>query len=192
MRKPLPRIAAAVAMAAGLILANTGSADAAPAWSWQTGHIYRLESLSPDAGNTCMQDTRESTTYNGHPVDWVRNVPCDLYDTSYRWQVVINANGWANLENVASSNCLDYSQEYGLRGFPCYDTSYTGGWQEWRLVTRQAHGITQVVLQNGRYQEDHANMCADLSLQYGLRGYPCNGTSQDSGYQAWLVFDVAT
>ncbi|MFF7195019.1 hypothetical protein ACFZAM_15065 [Streptomyces sp. NPDC008079] len=161
MRKPLPRIAAAVAMAAGLILATTGSADAAPAWSWQTGHIYRLESLSPDAGNTCMQDSRELTTYHGHPVDWVRNAPCDLYDTSYRWQVVINA-------------------------------SYTGGWQEWRLVTRQAHGITQVVLQNGRYQEDHANMCADLSLQYGLRGYPCNGTSQDSGYQAWLVFDVAT
>lgn len=65
MRMPLPRIAAAVAPAAGLILVNTGSAGAAPAWSWQTGHVYRLQSLSPDAGGTCMQGSDELTTYNG-------------------------------------------------------------------------------------------------------------------------------
>jgi hypothetical protein len=189
---PLARIAAAVAVAVGLIMVNSGSADAAPAWAWQTGHIYRLQSLSPDVGDTCMQDSNTLTNHNGNWVDWVRNEPCDLYDTSQRWQVVINANGWANLESVSHSHCLDYSQQYGLRGLTCSNNSFTGGWQEWRLVKRQAYGITQAVLENGRYQEDNANMCADLSIQYGLRGYPCNGASQDSGYQAWLVFDVAT
>lgn len=190
MRNPLPRIAAAVTLAAGLSLAGAASAHAAPAWSWQAGHTYVLKSLSPDVSGTCMQDADEPTTYHGHSVDWVRNVPCNSYDTSQRWQVVTYANGWANLENVRDSRCLDYSQEYGLRGFGCYTTSFAGGWQQWRLVTRWHNGQIQAVLENGRYQEDQANMCADLSLRFGLRGYPCNGPSQNSGYQAWIIDDV--
>jgi hypothetical protein len=41
---------------------------------------------------------------------------------------------------------------------------------------------------NGGYFLENGNtkLCIDDSSQYGLRGYPCNGPSYNSGYQQWI------
>jgi hypothetical protein len=42
---------------------------------------------------------------------------------------------------------------------------------------------------NGGYFLENGNtkLCIDDSSQYGLRGYPCNAGSYNSGYQSWIV-----
>lgn len=75
-----------------------------------------------------------------------------------------------------------------LRGFPCYANSYNGGWQKWRIVNRYtANGAYQQVLQNvstGRCLDDSTNSDGSDNL----RAYPCNGPSQDGGWQGWDLY----
>ena len=108
-----------------------------------------------------------------------------------QWQVITLANGWAQLKNLATNRCLDYSQGAGLRTYPCNPWSFSDGFQEWALIERvNAAHQTHTVLKSGRWQEDGRDMCVDVSLGAGTRGFPCNGGSQDAGYQAWTTYDL--
>lgn len=140
-----------------------------------------------------MDDSFDSSHADGN---LLRGFPCGQgnYDGGWqKWKVIALANGYAQLQNSATNLCLDDStrsdgSDY-LRGFPCYPNSFNGGWQGWRIVNRtRANGYYEQVLQNratGRCLDDSN---AGLNGTDLLRGYPCNGSSQDAGYQGWDIW----
>ncbi|MEU5443731.1 RICIN domain-containing protein [Streptomyces griseofuscus] len=186
--------AIAVMLALGGIASTAGTAQAAGTTDfWSYNHSYWL---GPNNNTGRCVDDSEDLTVPDHNL--LRGFGC--YDNSYaggwqRWLVIgkNNANGSAQLFNAATGLCLDDStrsdgSDY-LRGLTCYADSFSGGWQAWRIVNRTtASGSYQQVLQNvntGRCLDDSnaGNSGTDL-----LRGYPCNGSSQDHGYQGWDIY----
>ncbi|GAA2750019.1 RICIN domain-containing protein [Kitasatospora cinereorecta] len=95
--------------------------------------------------------------------------------------------------NQNTGRCLDDSGDNShdlLRGFVCNQGSVDGGWQKWQVIYRTtANGVGQLVLKNG-YQKN-GNFCLDDSGDGNhdlMRGYPCNGSSQDGGWQGWTLW----
>ncbi|WEP00501.1 hypothetical protein A6P39_004305 [Streptomyces sp. FXJ1.172] len=178
-RRAIARTAATVALVGGTALTGTSTAHAASnPFAWYMGYSYTFASWY-DQG--CLDD---SDAYG------LRSYPCNTpsIENGYqKWKVINWSSGYAQLQNQATGRCLDWSPGAGLRTFPCYADSFTGGWQEWKWVNRTtADGRQEEVLQNGRWQDGEAWQCLDDSA-YGVRGYPCNGPSQDNGYQGWNI-----
>ncbi|MDH6708874.1 hypothetical protein P3T27_005620 [Kitasatospora sp. MAA19] len=197
--RTLGSAATAIALAAGLGMANVGTADAGTAdlgtahasastraYYWMSAHTYTFVSWSPDAGDSCLDDSN-----NGDGTDNLRAFTCNGMAWQ-KWKVTEYANGWAQLMNLATGRCLDYSNDgnhFGLRTYECNGPSFNSGFQQWAMVNRYtAAGAYESVLKSGRWEEDNTDMCLDVS-NVGTRGYPCNGPSQDSGYQGWTVLD---
>lgn len=159
---------------AGTVQATGSAAQASPS-PW-----YILKNL---ATGRCLDDSGASQS-----ADLLRGYPCN----SSSWQawrtIQIDSNSFEQLQNQATGRCLDWSPQYGLRGFTCYPESFDGGWQAWYYVNRPLPGGNwEDVFLNG-YQAN-GNYCLDDSGSTPstdlLRGYPCNGASQDAGYQGW-------
>ncbi|QUQ64481.1 RICIN domain-containing protein [Kutzneria sp. CA-103260] len=175
---------AALTLALFTFAASPASA-ATSAQYWQSAHTYYFISWSPDAPDSCLDDS--NTGPNG--TDNLRAFTCNG-QAWQNWTVIDYANGWAQLENQATKRCLDYSLGSGLRTFPCYQNSFNGGWQQWALVNRTtASGGAEQVLKSAINQENGANTCIDVSSAYGTVGLPCGGIRQDAGYQGWSVMD---
>jgi hypothetical protein len=83
-----------------------------------------------------------------------------------------NAVAW---QNQATGGCIDDSQQYGLRSFPCNAASYDNGYQAWISPSPFSQEMQNVA----------TGQCIDDSQQYGLRSFPCNAASYDNGYQQW-------
>ncbi|MFJ5925546.1 RICIN domain-containing protein [Kitasatospora sp. NPDC092948] len=182
----------AATLAVGGLAATGGTAQAYGNTDyWSTNATYWI------GGNNytgrCVDDSSDSSLPDGN---LLRGFPC--YANSYnggwqKWKVITSANGYAQLQNGATGLCLDDSNRSDgsdyLRGFPCYANSFNGGWQGWRIVNRtRANGSYEQVLQNGA-----TGRCLDDSNAGSnggdlLRTYPCNGLSQDSGYQGWDLY----
>ncbi|MEY9969271.1 hypothetical protein ABIA33_007359 [Streptacidiphilus sp. MAP12-16] len=173
--------AAAIGLVVGLGVAGGGTAHAATDYGyWQYGHVYTFVTWYQSAPDSCLDDSNGGGT---------RTFGCNNLNYQ-KWKVINLSSGYAQLENLATGRCLDWSPQYGLRTFGCYPSSFNGGWQMWARVHRtSASGGAEEVLQNGRWQDGETWQCLDDS-QYGVRGYPCNGPSQDAGYQGWTVIDV--
>lgn len=174
---------AALAMALGLAVANTGTATAeAQASNWTYGHVYRFISMSPDYyhSSTCLDDSGSS------PSGYLRNFTCNGQNYQ-QWKVTALNNGWAQLKNVNTGRCLDYSHAYQLRTYVCNGPSFTGGWQGWAMINRSAFNGSQVL--KSATNEDPSSMCVDISSGGGTRGFACNGSSQDAGYQSFWAED---
>jgi hypothetical protein len=73
------------------------------------------------------------------------------------------------LVNQATGRCLDDSNAYGLRAYPCNG----GVYQRLQFISNHDALFMRAT---GR--------CVDDSFSYGLRSYPCNS----SQYQVWLPF----
>ncbi|MFD9124560.1 ricin-type beta-trefoil lectin domain protein [Kitasatospora sp. NPDC059571] len=175
---------AALALALGLAVAGTGTATAeSQTTNWTNGHVYRFISLSPDYyhASTCLDDSGTS------PSGFLRNWTCNGQDYQ-QWKVIALSNGWAQLKNVHTGRCLDYSHAYHLRTYVCNGPSFTGGWQGWAMINRTVSGQSQQVLKSAT-NEDPTSMCVDISSGGGTRGYACNGASQDAGYQSFWAMD---
>ena len=159
---------------------------------WVLGDANWFENLNT---HKCLDD---STASNGS--DLLRDFPCvqASYDSGYqKWIVIRVANvdqygyaQWGQLQNAATHRCLDWSYQFGLRAFNCSYNSFdgTGMWQAWEswptsLPTNNGGDVYGWILQNG--QSDYGNYCLDDSAPYGVRGFPCNGSSQQAGYQFW-------
>ena len=174
----------ALVMALGLAVANTGTANAeSPASYWTLGHVYRFISLSPDYyhASTCLDDS--GTNASGYLRNWTCN------GQNYQlWKVTRLSNGSAQLRNVNTGRCLDYSHAFQLRTYVCNANSFTGGWQGWAMINRSVGGQSQQVLKS-LTNEDPTSMCVDISSGGGTRGYACNGSSQDAGYQSFWAED---
>ncbi|WP_328333944.1 MULTISPECIES: RICIN domain-containing protein [unclassified Streptomyces] len=185
--------ALAATLALGGIAATGGSAQAYGNTDWwnPNGLPYWL------GGNNntgrCVDDSSAPSLPDGN---LLRGFPCfqSNYDGGWqKWKVNAMANGYAQLKNGATGLCLDDSTRSDgtdyLRGFPCYPQSLSGGWQGWRIVNRtRANGYYEQVLQNaatGRCLDDSNAGPNGSDL---LRGYVCNGTSQDNGYQGWDIW----
>ncbi|MEW1860615.1 RICIN domain-containing protein [Streptomyces sp. NPDC088194] len=164
------------------------------------GDIDRWDLNSPgyqlggnDNTGRCVDDSSDASVADGN---LLRGFPCGQgnYDGGWqKWKVIALANGYAQLQNGATGLCLDDSshsdgKDY-LRGFPCLTPSFTAGWQGWRIVNRTtAKGYYEQVLQNaatGRCLDDSNAGPNNGDL---LRGYTCNGTSQDNGFQGWDIW----
>ena len=180
MRKLLRRLtgaAAAIGLMVGLGIAGTGTAQASSRWTyWALGYDYGAQSWY---NGNCLDDSAQFG---------LRTYPCNG-GVWQKWRVINLDNlGYAQLQNQSTLNCLDWSPQYGLRTFPCYANSFNGGWQKWMMVNRTMpsgpQGFESVLL-NG--YPNSPNQCLDNS-QFGVRGYACNGPSQDAGYQGWSLF----
>jgi hypothetical protein len=186
--RTLGSAAAAIGLAAGISLTQAAGAYAgAPVYYWQNGHTYEFISWSPDPTGTCLDDSNTGTGGS----DNLRAFACN--STGYqRWTVSQTDGEWAQLTNDATNRCLDLSIQNGtplLRTFGCNDASFDNGYQAWELVNRTApDGGAEAVLESG-LNGGAADLCVDVST-YGTRGFPCNGASQDNGYQSWTPVDV--
>jgi Ricin-type beta-trefoil lectin domain len=89
----------------------------------------------------------------------------------------LNGGGFFQPWNVRTGLCLDDSDQYGLRTYPCYQYSYDNGYQKWIDLRTGASQLYNVA----------TGKCLDDSDQYGLRTYPCYDYSYDNGYQKWIV-----
>lgn len=76
----------------------------------------------------------------------------------------------AVLQNENTKRCIDDSQAYGLRSYPCNGTNY----QKW-VLGYYGNGNSYRNIATGR--------CIDDSQAYGLRSFPCNNLA----YQDWAV-----
>ncbi|GAA1950740.1 RICIN domain-containing protein [Kitasatospora viridis] len=187
------RGAAALAIALGGVAAASSPAAAygnTDTFSWP--HHYRI------GGNNntgrCVDDSFDSNAVSGN---LLRGFPCLANSYSGGWQewtVVEVSSGGASLQNAATGLCLDDSDAGPngsdlLRGFPCNGLS----WQHWRIVNRYtgtSPSYPQQVLQNeatGRCLDDSDAGPGGSDL---LRGYPCNGPSQDGGWQGWDLYQM--
>ncbi|MFE3412289.1 RICIN domain-containing protein [Streptomyces mirabilis] len=196
MRKVTKRAiqgAVAAALAFGGVAAATGPAAAfgnTANWSWP--HDYQI------GGNNntrrCVDDSIDSNAISGN---LLRGYPCNGYNWQ-KWRVIeiedIGGDTYAALKNDATGLCLDDSNGGPngadlLRGYPC--NGYN--WQKWRIVSRITGtnpAYFQQVLQNagtGRCLDDSDAGRGGSDL---LRGYPCNGPSQDGGWQGWDLYMV--
>ncbi|MFI0404555.1 RICIN domain-containing protein [Actinomadura sp. 3N508] len=99
------------------------------------------------------------------------NVYCDI-NADIRWNVHRWQDGTYELRHIASNMCLDDSNAYGLRAFPCNKMTYQSWWlHRWR------DGTTQI--------KNQATLrCLDQS-SYGMRTYPCNATVYQSWWGTW-------
>lgn len=185
-RRAVAMTAATIALATGAAVASAGTAQAyGNTGTWDYGYNYALHSWYNDQ---CLDDS--NTGPNG--TDNLRMFPC--YASSYtngyqKWQVIqLQYGNYAQLKNMATGRCLDWSPNI-LRTYPCNDYSYNAGYQKWPIVNRYtANGQLEQVLRNEFLPTSTSSYtCLDDSV-YGVRGYPCNGTSQDDGYQGWNIW----
>jgi len=181
-------------------VAGTSFFGASPASAYSTsgpevshitqGHYY---SISSDSGAGCIDD---SAQYG------VRLYPCNSssiasgYQAWYAYYVgydpISGVYGSAQLQNVKTGQCLDYSLRYGLRAYSCNSTSFLNGYQAWTVL----YGQTT----SGRYAEDLRVKAGDdsnyesldYSSQYGLRCYIDNNQSFWNGYQAFHIYNLGT
>ncbi|SOE24992.1 Ricin-type beta-trefoil lectin domain-like [Streptomyces sp. OK228] len=192
--------AVAAGLALGGVAVATGTAAAGVGVNtdhWQVEHDYWIG--PNDNTNRCVDDSIDPNSKDGN---LLRGFPC--YQNSYsggwqKWHVIsVDPNGYAQLKNMSTGLCLDDSNGGPngtelLRGYSCNGGSYDGGWQKWKIVNRNtgtSPSYYQQVLQNantGRCLDDSdaGNGGSDL-----LRGYPCNGGSQDGGWQGWYIYDM--
>ncbi|GAA1956622.1 hypothetical protein [Kitasatospora viridis] len=186
MRSTLHRLgsaAAAIGLAAGLGVISTGSAqaDVGPGW-WTQNGSYQISSDWGTSAN-CLDN---SSQYG------LRMYPCNApsYNNGYQKWKAINTDDvtdGAQLQSQApgSNGCLDWSPQYGLRTYSCNWSSFINGYQNWEVWFRtDSSGGQEIVLKNGL--PNSPSICLDNS-QYGVRGYACNGASQDAFYQGWQL-----
>ncbi|WP_322620854.1 RICIN domain-containing protein [Streptomyces acidicola] len=88
---------------------------------------------------------------------------------AYQWNVHQWADGTRELKNTSYGLCLDDSNAYGLRMFPCNATPF----QSW-YVRRWNDGTIEL-------KNQATGRCLDDSAAYHLRTFPCNATP----YQSW-------
>ncbi|WP_052441580.1 RICIN domain-containing protein [Streptacidiphilus anmyonensis] len=192
MRTALRRLSstgATIALAAGLGLAGTGTAHAdTPAyWNFKAGATYVLQNQSGPWD--CLDDSNDGA--NGS--DLMRGYTCN-YGTYQMWNVIQYNGGWVQLRNVGTGRCLDYSNQFGLRGYPCkgYGSWSTDGYQSWEMKTRVLslqNNVLQDVVQNANLNPlDGYNQClTDFWTGIGMDGGDCSGGLQDSGEQGWTI-----
>lgn len=89
----------------------------------------------------------------------------------------LSLRGNLPMRNQNTGRCIDDSQAYGLRAFPCNGLSYQG----WHTISGHP----------GQFQNQNTGRCIDDSLRYGLRAYPCNDGSYNSGYQYWYISGIS-
>lgn len=182
--------AAAMTIAAGLGIAGSGTANASTTVDYLlAGHTYTFITWAPGVQDSCLDDSNYT---DGK--DNLRAFTCNEM-TYQKWTVIDYANGWVQLRNQATNRCLDYSNDsnhFGLRTFTCGTDNFTAGWQRWALVNRTtASGGDEDVLKSANtWDPPYGSQCVDVSMEAGTRAYPCNGASQDAGYQGWTVLDV--
>lgn len=114
------------------------------------------------------------------------------YGNTDRWD--INSVGYWIGGNNSTGRCMDDSIDAGhadgnlLRGFPCLQSSYDGGWQKWKVIAL-SNGYAQ--LRNGA-----TNLCLDDSTRTDgsdyLRGFPCLPPSFTAGWQGWRIVNRTT
>ncbi|MFF3907848.1 hypothetical protein ACFYZJ_18055 [Streptomyces sp. NPDC001848] len=186
--------ALAATLALGGIAAASGTAQAYGNTDWWDVNSLGYWLGGNNSTKRCVDDSYAPNLPDGN---LLRGFPCAQYNYSggwQQWKVIALSNGYAQLQNGATGLCLDDSTRLSdgsdyLRGFPCYTQSFSGGWQGWRIVNRTtAAGYYEQVLQNaatGRCLDDSNAGPNGSDL---LRGYPCNGPSQDNGYQGWDIW----
>lgn len=102
------------------------------------------------------------------------------------------ATGDANsyeIKNVNTGQCLDDSTAYGVRAFGCNKASYVNGYQKWQPFEWESTASSDYLVQ---WYNVATSSCLDYSFQYGLRGFGCNTSSFNNGYQDWYMFSQTT
>lgn len=177
LRTRLARAVTALAVAGGVSMtgATAAHADGGTAYGWQVGHDYIIGS---HWSGGCLDDSNDFG---------LRTYECNQNSVDggwQRWRVVNWSSGYGQLKNVNTGRCLDWSSDYGLRTYECNNPSFANGYQKWALeFFNTSAGATIQVLRNGINAPWN---CLDES-EYGVRGYPCNDPSKNSGYQSWWV-----
>ncbi|MFF4761080.1 ricin-type beta-trefoil lectin domain protein [Streptomyces sp. NPDC001292] len=94
---------------------------------------------------------------------------CTNNTNDQKWNIHPWADKTNELKSVLKGTCIDDSDAYGLRLFPCNATPF----QSWYIKTWNDGTIELKNQATGR--------CLDDSEAYGLRTFPCNATK----FQSW-------
>ncbi|MGW1916971.1 hypothetical protein ACWCQS_41415 [Streptomyces sp. NPDC002076] len=111
--------------------------------------------------------------------------PASAYGTSGSEVYHFTSNHYYSISSDLGAGCVDDSAQYGVRIYPCNSASIANGYQAWYAYNvgydpvSGTYGAT--MLQNVK-----TGQCLDYSLAYKLRAYPCNFSSFNGGYQAWV------